>query len=279
MTFIASKFFGYSFSVYKNNILLWAEVNQLVATVPEKKTGTVMITGANSGLGLEFATQYAAKGWTVIATHRRKTVPNSLASLASKFQNVQIETMNLINHQEIDILAKKLKQLPIDIIINNAAVKSLKNEIDLEGNASGYFGSLNYANFDIFMHTNVIGPIKVTEAFLENIKAGEEKKIINISSSAGSFSTPSALQNRPWYGVSKTALNKTMTSIVPILKESDISVVLFHPGWLQGNQPQQLLPHRIRIKDSVASMIKVIDNLTINDSGKLLNHRGQIRSW
>src|SRR5882672_7717041 len=83
---------------------------------------TVLITGANSGLGLEFVKQYAAKGWTVIATHRRHDMPETLAPLAAKYPNVRVEHMDVSNIEDVKASAAKLKGVPIDVLINNAGV-------------------------------------------------------------------------------------------------------------------------------------------------------------
>src|SRR6187399_2507242 len=84
---------------------------------------TVLITGANQGIGLEFAHQYAARGWTVIATHRRDKDPDELLALKKKYPKLRIERMDVTNHAEIDALAARMKGQPIDMIINNAALK------------------------------------------------------------------------------------------------------------------------------------------------------------
>src|SRR5262245_13164604 len=81
---------------------------------------TVMITGANSGIGLEFAKQYAARGWTVIVTHRRSQPPKSLADLVARYPKVRIETLDVTNEAQVHALASKLAATPIDVLINNA---------------------------------------------------------------------------------------------------------------------------------------------------------------
>ncbi len=83
---------------------------------------TVLITGANSGIGLELASQYAAKGWTVIATQRRAEVPKSLADLMAKYPKVSVEALDVTNAEQAAALAKKLSDTPIDVLINNAGV-------------------------------------------------------------------------------------------------------------------------------------------------------------
>src|ERR1700735_1246818 len=83
---------------------------------------TVMITGANSGIGLEFARQYAALGWTVIVTHRRAEPPKSLTDLAAKYNKVRIESLDVTNLDQAQKLAAKLADVPIDVLINNAGI-------------------------------------------------------------------------------------------------------------------------------------------------------------
>jgi len=83
---------------------------------------TVLITGANQGIGLEFAKEYAARGWTVIATHRRNSTPEELAKLAAQYPHVRIERMDVTDAAQIEALGAKLKGVPIDILLQNAGL-------------------------------------------------------------------------------------------------------------------------------------------------------------
>jgi NADP-dependent 3-hydroxy acid dehydrogenase YdfG len=83
---------------------------------------TVLITGANQGIGLEFAKQYAARGWTVIATHRRTTTPEELATLAAKYPKVRVERMDVTDATQIEALGAKLEGMPIDVLLSNAGL-------------------------------------------------------------------------------------------------------------------------------------------------------------
>src|SRR5690606_7234750 len=91
---------------------------------------TVLITGANSGIGLEFAKQYAEKGWTTIATHRRRDTPESLAELVAEFPNVRIETLDVTSVEQAKGLAARLADTPIDVLINNAGVYNDRSSCD-----------------------------------------------------------------------------------------------------------------------------------------------------
>jgi NAD(P)-dependent dehydrogenase (short-subunit alcohol dehydrogenase family) len=241
----------------------------------EAPVGTVLITGSNRGIGLEFATQYAAKGWKVIATHRGDKVPESLKSLADQYGSVSIERMDVLRHDEVDALAAKLRGTPIDLLINNAGIMGTGDPASAQT-----FGTLNYDLFEIYMRTNALGPLKVAESFLPHVAASNLKKIVNISSSAGRVSSPPHHSGNLWYRASKTALNGMMVTIVPAARESNVSVTMFEPGWTwtgqneNNRQPGQLDPAEV-----VAEMIATIEGLTLEDTGRFLMRDGDTQPW
>jgi NAD(P)-dependent dehydrogenase (short-subunit alcohol dehydrogenase family) len=152
---------------------------------------TVLITGSNSGIGLEFVKQYAAKGWTVIATSRRAGVPESLAGVIKDHKNVRVEKLDVTSADDLKALTTKLNGEPIDLLINNAGVyndRSKCHDDDCPGDWTDQsFGQLNYALLDTVMAVNVKGPLMVSEALLPNVKASKRKTIIAISSTNGSL--------------------------------------------------------------------------------------------
>jgi NAD(P)-dependent dehydrogenase (short-subunit alcohol dehydrogenase family) len=246
---------------------------------------TVMITGANSGIGLEFAKQYAAKGWDVIATHRRDTMPDTLKELTGKYKSVTVERLDVMSQEQVKGLAAKLKGRPIDVLINNAGVFVLGGK-DRQWNNAGAnyngqnFGSLDYEQFDTFMRTNVAGPIMVTEAFAPHVKASRQKKIVAISSSNGQITGEPLCCGLFWYRTSKAALNKVMISASAVLKKEGVTVVLFNPGAVRVEKQKDLeFPGMIETPLSVGGMIKAIDGLTIKDAGKFLQYDGAPQPW
>lgn len=242
---------------------------------------TVLITGANAGIGLEFAKQYAERGATVIATHRRDVVPDTLAALAAEHPNLRDERMDVSVHEEIDALAKKLAGVPIDILINNAAIWTIGDRNDPAVRAAQAFGSLDYDEFELFMRTNVAGPIKVAEAFIENVKASRQKKIINISSLGGSNSLRARQPDQLfWYRASKAALNNVMRSLTTELEDDGVIVLLFHPGGVRTERLAALgSSSSLAPEESIGDMISVIDKLTMSDTGKFLYHDGREAPW
>src|SRR5262245_13707894 len=235
---------------------------------------SVLITGANQGIGLEFAKEYAARGWTVIATHRRATTPEELAKLAAKYPKVRVERMDVTDAAQIEALGAKLKGMPIDVLLNNAGLVRTDPLDKPGGNADQKFGTLDYKLLDDFIHTNVAGPLKIAETFVGNVKASQQKKIIAISSAAGSVSVPPFMPNGSpvpdhyWYRITKAGLNSSMRLLAAQFKNDGVTVVMFHPGGVQvesfGNVK---LPGFVPPQEAIGKMIKTIDGLTLKDSG------------
>jgi NAD(P)-dependent dehydrogenase (short-subunit alcohol dehydrogenase family) len=247
---------------------------------------TVLITGANQGIGLEFAKQYAARGWTVIATHRRPTTPDELAQLAAKYPKVRVERMDVTDNAQIEALGAKLKDLPIDILLSNAGLVRTDPIDKPGGNTNQMFGTLDYKLLDEFIHTNVAGPLKITETFIGNVAASRQKKIIAISSAAASVSVPPFMPNGSpvpdhyWYRISKAALNSAMRLLSAQLKDAGVTVVMFHPGGVQvesfGNVK---LPGFVPPEEAIAKMLKTIDGLTLKDTGRFMDNDGKDHPW
>jgi NAD(P)-dependent dehydrogenase (short-subunit alcohol dehydrogenase family) len=234
--------------------------------------GTLLITGANRGLGLEFARQYAARGWTVIATARNPEEATELRELASATGRVTIERLDVLDRGAIAALAARYEGKPIDLLINNAGIGG--------DPALQSLGSFDYALFEEAMAVNVYGPLAIAEAFLANVTASRHKKIVAITSGWGVFTLP-----RPpgpyFYRASKAALNMAMHALQTDLRDQQIIVGLVAPGaadtalrrQLQGNTPAPTAA------ESVANMIKVIDGLTLDNSALPINFDGNVLPW
>jgi len=253
---------------------------------------TVFITGANSGIGLEFARQYAAKGWTVIATHRRSQLPKTLADLADQYKKVRIEHLDVTNPEEASALAAKLKDVPIDVLINNAGVYNDRRKCAPEDEgcpgdwSTQTFGKLDYPLLDTIMAVNIKGPLIVTEAFYANVKASGLKKIIAISSSNGTLTG----ENPPrpgsiYYRMSKAGLNREMQIVAASVKRDGVTVLMLNPGpTLTEHQAYIAKDERwakmmLKTSFTVENMIKTIDKSTITDTGKFLRYDGVTEPW
>ena len=249
--------------------------------LPGARAETVLITGSNQGIGLEFAKEYAAKGWTVIATHRRDMIPEELARLQQMYPNrVRVEHLDVTDANQVKTLAARLRGQPIDVLINNAALTRLAPITDRQGNAGQLFGTLDYDQLDLFIHTNVAGPLRLTEALIDNVRAGKQKKVVAISSAAGMVSVPPRSADHYWYRISKTALNSAMRLLAVQFKNEGIIVVMFHPGGVQVESLGDLrLPGFVAPSEAVGRMITTIDGLTLKDSGRFLQSDGKDQPW
>jgi NAD(P)-dependent dehydrogenase (short-subunit alcohol dehydrogenase family) len=240
----------------------------------------VLITGANRGIGLEFAKQYAARGWNVIATARNPSGAEWLQPVAAANTNVTIEPLDVTDQAAIKALAAKYAGQPIDVLINNAGVTGDFRDPRAPQN----LGSLDGSIFDEFMRVNALGPLMVTEAFLPNVKASAQKKIVTITSLMGSFGAQfgtvpgNALL---FYKMSKTAVNAGMANLASALKGEGVIVTLLSPGTVRvekvADQPAR--PGLLETPESVGGLIAQIDALTVADAGTIVTWDGQRRPF
>ena len=249
---------------------------------PQIRAETVLITGANSGIGLEFATQYAADGWEVIATHRRITVPDSLATLAARYANVRIERIDVTDASSIERVSNSMAEKPIDVLINNAGVIGDMDDATL------HFGTLDYDRLLQFMDVNAAGPLRIAEAFYTNVMASGQKKIVAISSVVGSANivknglrTGLPLLSRYPYNMSKAALNMAYVHLASDAAADGVAVAVLHPGLVRVartanyQMPEQLRAQVIEVEESVRSLRRRISELTLESSGSFISYSGE----
>ena len=271
---------------------LFAAITLVVLSLPigtgVAHAQTVLVTGANSGIGLEFTKQYLARGWTVIATHRRSELPATLDELTRRYKTIRIERVDVTSVEQVRALASRLANVPIDVLINNAGVYNDRGVCAPEDDACAgdwttqNFGKMRYELLDTILSVNVKGPLLVSEMLFPNIKASKLKKIIAISSSNGSLTGPQAGGGAIFYRSSKAALNRAMQLVAASVKGDGVTVVMFNPG-------PTLTEHQMYLKGqfkgmletsfTVGNMIKTIDTVTIADTGKFLRYDGVPEAW
>ena len=234
---------------------------------------TILITGANRGLGLEFARQYAADGWKVIACCRNPEGADDLRDLAAS-SDVLVEQLDVNDFAAIDELGEKYAGVPIDILLNNAGIIGpipIADNIERQ-----HFGKMEYDVWQDVLRTNTFAPVKMAEVFLENVAASEQKKIVNISSTTGSI-TEMAIPGLA-YASSKTALNRVMTIIAGQLKERGIIVAMFCPGYVKTRM-DAFGYAMVEISESISLLKPMIDSLTIEQAGTFTGHDGRTIGW
>ena len=229
---------------------------------------TILITGANRGLGLEFAKQYGVDGWQVLACCREPESAAALMQLANEFSNISVLPLDVANLAQIDQLAKKLDGVAIDVLLNNAGVYG-----DTAGRG---FGNLNYDEWQKTMSINVFAPVKMTEAFLPNLKLGSQKKVVAMSSLMGSLADNDS-GGSILYRSSKAALNAAMKSVAIDNRANELAVLILHPGWVKTDMGGSNAP--LEIADSVQKMRDTIANFTVAQSGEFLRYDGKSLPW
>jgi NAD(P)-dependent dehydrogenase (short-subunit alcohol dehydrogenase family) len=251
--------------------LLWTAPAARAADPP----ATVLITGSSRGIGFELARQYAEAGWTVYATARKPAESKALAELAARQRNVRLETLDVVDAASVESLAKRLAGVPIDVLINNAG--------DTDQFRGQSFGKLAHDRFAYAMELNAHGPIRVIEALFPNVLAGRQKKIVAVSSLAGSFGAKGGgMPGGYWYKSSKAALNMLIVSLAQDLKAQGVIVAALSPGQVdtQGYAARGItMPGTVDVKVSVAGLRKVIDGLTSEQSGTFIRYTGEVQPW
>ncbi len=234
--------------------------------------GTVLVTGSNRGIGLEFVKQYAAKGYKVIATARKPDEAKDLQELAKADKDVVLEKLDVSDLASVDALAAKYKGQPIDILINNAGITGYPEKQK--------FGTIDYDSFTDVMLTNVRGPLKMSEAFADNVAASKQKKIIVITSSEGSIADVKS-NRQPFYRGSKAAVNMVFKNISYSLKERGISVGLLNPGPVDTDMmaaARGRMPLRTT-ELTVRELSAITEKLTLEQTATFFNFDGTTLPW
>jgi len=236
---------------------------------------TVLVTGSNRGIGLAFVQHYVAEGWNVVATARTPSRADDLNALAEEYEHLLIEQLDVTDNERIAELAATHAGTPIDVLINNAGIYGGAEEQTL--------GTLDAQTFHDVMAVNVLAPMKMAEAFADHVAASSQKKIVSITSGAGSVSREAVSTGGAYYGISKTALNMAMRKVAADLSERGIVVALVAPGpvvtdMLQTNRPS-LVPRASTPEDSAAGMAAVIEGLDASYDGRPLSFDGSVVAW
>ena len=226
---------------------------------------TVLITGANRGIGLEFTQQYATDGWRVLSCCRNPQSASALQSIAKSNTNIEILSLDVADFAQIDALALQLKNTSIDLLINNAGVYP-----------SSSFGDVDYDAFAEGFKINSMAPLKMAEAFVQHITRGQLKKIATLSSKMGSVDDNTSGDSYS-YRSSKTAVNMVMKSLSVDLKPYGISVVTLHPGWVQTDMGGSNA--MINTQTSVTGLRNVIADLNLENTGRFIAYDGKQINW
>ena len=244
---------------------------------------TILVTGTNKGIGLEFARQYLNEGFKIIATCRNLSNLDGLNGLVNSFPDkISIFQMELLDEKSIEDFALKIKDIPIDIFINNAGVtfgysrNAKLSNTGISLNKLNAFGNIETENWLPIFKANCIAPLLLTQLLYKNIMLGKEKKMVFISSKPASISENtggSMYMSRS----SRSALNQVIKSLSIDLIGEGISVASISPGWVKTDSGG--LNALIDVNTSVTGIRNVIDNLSIKNSGKFWDYNGNFIPW
>lgn len=240
---------------------------------------TVLITGASRGIGLALARQYAADHADVIGCCREPARADALKGLAAASGgHVRIMQLDVPDEASIASLKRALSDQPIDILINNAGIVGpdiqSADRIDVEG-------------WMTTLRVNALAPILIAQALRDNLRRGSEKKLVAISSDAGSASIDcyggSALgRNRYAYRASKAALNNGMRGLARDWANDGVLVAILNPGFVRTDMTGARAAHSsasISSEDSAHGIIRRIAELAPDTSGSFQDYRGEAIPW
>jgi NAD(P)-dependent dehydrogenase (short-subunit alcohol dehydrogenase family) len=226
----------------------------------------VLITSANRGLGFEFAGQYLADGWHVYAACRQPQSAEKLQRLArDEKDRVDILAMDVTNSSSINGAAAKIRDA--DVLINSAGIT---------GKPGQKTGNVDYGSWAQVLDVNTMGPLRVTEAFVQHIARSDRKLIVTITSGMGSLA-----DNRSGgsiaYRSSKAAVNMVMRSAAIDLAPRGISCVLVNPGWVRTDMGGA--GATLSVQESVRALRRLIETFGPAQSGKFFNYDGREYPW
>lgn len=224
---------------------------------------TVLVTGANRGIGFEFVKSYAADGWRVHACARNIEKAREVRALQGE---VVSHKLDVTNGLKVASLARELADEKVDLLINNAGVRGARAE----------FGETDYDDWTQVLQVNTLAPLRMVERFAGLIGKSERRLVVNISSTMGSIGRTSSGGDYV-YRTSKAALNMVTKTLANDLAPRGITVVSFHPGWVRTEMGGP--GASISETESVAGMRRKIETLTTADSGRFFNYDGAPIEW
>ncbi len=229
---------------------------------------TVLITGANRGIGLEHARRFAANGTRVYATARAPARARELKALAADQEGrITILEYEASEPKAPARLKAALGDTPLDLLFANAGAT---------GDESKSFGSIDEDDILRLVRINALAPLKLAEALIDNVAASQRKLIAFQSSLMGSIGDNSS-GGYYAYRIAKGALNMIARNIAVDLRRRGVIVVALHPGWVRTRMGGERAP--VSVVECVAGEQRLLDTLTLAESGRFFNYDGRELPW
>ena len=260
----------------------------LLAAESPPNPGTAFVTGSDRGIGFALVQEFESRGWQVIATARDPAKSTELNAFAKTHARVTVEKLDVTDTVGIDALAVKLKDRPIDALVNNAGIAGTADGQRLE--------KLDQDEFVRVLRVNSYGPLRISAAFLEHVAASKQRKIVAISSGYGSLTSVESLASAGYpaayfYAMSKAALNMGLREFAldPGVKRG-VTTVLLSPGAVDTDMQRTIradmekagkpITSPTRTPAEVAhSLVLMIEQLTPEQNGKFYSVTGKEVPW
>ena len=228
---------------------------------------TILITGANRGIGLELTEQFAEDGWQVLACCRNPADAGQLQALSERDLAIELHALDVTNYEQMAALADQLGNRPIDILLSNAGIY---------GSKGVGFGEVDAQEWRQVLEVNTIAPFMLVQTFVEQVAASQQKLVAVISSKVGSIADNSS-GGSYIYRSSKTAVNQVVKSLSIDLTDRDITVISLHPGWVKTDMGGPNA--EISTDESVSGLKGILQSARLAQSGQFIEFNGSSIPW
>lgn len=228
---------------------------------------TLLVTGANRGIGLEITRQFAADGWNVLACCRNPAAADELQALQQRHAQIEVKALDVTDYAQMASLSAELGNRPIDVLLSNAGIY---------GSKGVGFGEVDPAEWRAVLEVNTIAPMMLAQAFVEQVAASRRKLLAVISSKVGSIADNGS-GGSYHYRSSKTAVNQVVKCLSIDLAGRGISAIALHPGWVQTEMGGPNA--EISTSESVAGLKSILESAGAAQNGCFIDYDGSSIPW
>jgi NAD(P)-dependent dehydrogenase (short-subunit alcohol dehydrogenase family) len=228
---------------------------------------TILITGANRGIGLELSKQFAADGWTVIASCRNPADAEELQRLSERYSSIELHALDVTDYQQMQALSAELQDRPLDILLSNAGIY---------GPRGLGFGEVDPEQWREVLEVNSIAPLMLVQAFVDQVAASQQKLVAVISSKMGSIADNGS-GGSYIYRSSKTMVNLIVKNLSIDLAGRGISAITLHPGWVKTDMGG--VNAEVGTDQSAAGLKSILQSAGPAQNGQFLEFNGDPIAW
>jgi NAD(P)-dependent dehydrogenase (short-subunit alcohol dehydrogenase family) len=228
---------------------------------------TILITGANRGIGLELTRQFAADGWAVLACCRNPADAAELQTLSEHHSAIEVHTLDVTDYQQMAVLSAELRDRSIDILLSNAGIY---------GPRGANFGDVEATAWREVLEVNSIAPLMLVQAFVEQVAVSQHKLVAVISSKMGSIADNGS-GGSYIYRSSKTLVNMVVKNLSIDLAGRGISAITLHPGWVKTEMGGANA--EVGVDESAAGLKLILQSAGPAQNGQFIEFNGDPISW